>query len=103
MAERVADSFSRSFNSAQSSRVSPGWQRFQQNKNRGYSQAPKQIEGRAVRRAAKPKTSEFKIGERVFHQKFGYGDVTAADGTKLTVSFDKAGEKKVLDGFVERA
>jgi len=103
VAERVADNFSRSFSSAQSSRVSPGWQRFQQNKNKSYSRTPKQIEGRAVRRPAKPKTSEFKIGDRVFHQKFGYGDVTETDGTKLTVAFDKAGEKKVLDGFVDRA
>ena len=103
VAERVANNFSRSFNAAQSSRVSPGWQRFQQNKNKSYSRSPKDIEGRATRRPAKPKTSEFKIGERVFHQKFGYGDITAADGTKLTVEFDKAGEKKVLDGFVDRA
>ena len=103
VAERIGETFSRSFNSAQSSRVSPGWQRFQQNKNKSYSRTPTQIEGRATRRPAKSKTSEFQIGERVFHQKFGYGDITAADGTKLTVAFDKAGEKKVLDGFVDRA
>ena len=103
VAERVTDSFSRSFSETKSSRVSPGWQRFQQNKNKSYDRAPKAIEGRAVRRPAKVKTSEYKAGDRVFHQKFGYGDVTAADGTKLTVTFDKAGEKKVLDGFVDRA
>ena len=103
VAERVADSFSRSFNTAQSSRVSPGWQRFQQNKNKSYGRAPKEIEGHAVRRPAKGKTSNYAIGERVFHQKFGYGEVVAVDGTKLEVEFDKAGTKKVLDGFVERA
>jgi len=103
VAERVASSFSRSFSDAQNSRVSPGWQRFQQNKSKSFGRAPKDIEGHAVRRPAKGKSANYKIGERVFHQKFGYGDVTAADGTKLTVSFDKAGEKKVLDGFVERA
>jgi len=103
VAERVADNFSRSFNSAQSSRVSPGWQRFQKNKNKTYGRAPKDIEGHAVRRPAKGKTSNYSVGDRVFHQKFGYGQVTETDGTKLTVSFDKAGEKKVLDGFVERA
>ena len=42
-------------------------------------------------------------GARVFHQKFGYGRVTAVEGNKLTVSFDKAGEKRVLDSFVEKA
>ena len=103
VAERVAENFSRSFNSAQSNRVSPGWQRFQQNKRKPYSRAPKDIEGRAVRRPAKAKTSEYTVGDRVFHQKFGYGDVMETDGTKLTVAFDKAGEKKVLDGFVDRA
>ncbi|MEP4052377.1 MAG: UvrD-helicase domain-containing protein [Litorimonas sp.] len=103
VAERVADNFSRSFSSAQSGRVSPGWQRFQQNKNKSYGRAPKDIEGHAVRRPAKNKTSNYNIGDRVFHQKFGYGLVTETDGTKLTVAFDKAGEKKVLDGFVDRA
>ncbi len=103
VAERVADNFSRSFSAAQSSRVSPGWQRFQQNKNKNYGRAPKDIEGHAVRRPAKGKSSNYNIGDRVFHQKFGYGQVTETDGTKLTVSFDKAGDKKVLDGFVELA
>ena len=42
------------------------------------------------------------IGERVFHQKFGNGNVTAVDGNKLTIAFDKAGEKRVVDSFVER-
>ena len=38
----------------------------------------------------------------MFHQKFGYGKVTTVEGNKLTVAFDKAGEKRVLDSFVER-
>ena len=103
VAERVAENFSRSFSAAQSSRVSPGWQRFQNNKNKSYGRAPKEIEGHAVKRPAKGKTSNYAVGDRVFHQKFGYGNVTQTDGTKLTVAFEKAGEKKVLDGFVERA
>ena len=45
--------------------------------------------------------SDFKRGQRVFHQKFGYGHITAVEGNKLSVSFDKAGEKKVIDTFVE--
>ncbi len=47
--------------------------------------------------------SAYKRGMRVFHQKFGYGAVTMVEGNKLTVSFDKAGEKKVIDTFVESA
>ena len=39
---------------------------------------------------------------RVFHTKFGPGTVAGVDGNKLTVDFDKAGQKRVLDGFVER-
>jgi len=46
--------------------------------------------------------SDFSIGDRVFHQKFGNGNVTAIDGNKLTIQFDKAGEKRVVDSFVER-
>jgi DNA helicase-2/ATP-dependent DNA helicase PcrA len=42
------------------------------------------------------------VGARVFHQKFGYGTVTAAEDDKLDIAFDKAGDKRVLDRFVER-
>ena len=48
-------------------------------------------------------TSEFNLDDRVFHQKFGYGHVVKIDGNKLTIAFDKAGEQKVVDSFVERA
>ena len=43
-----------------------------------------------------------RLGDRVFHQKFGNGNVTHVDGNKLTIAFDKAGEKRVVDSFVER-
>jgi len=46
------------------------------------------------------KPQGFGIGERVFHQKFGYGHIIAIDDNKLAISFDKAGDKKVLDSFV---
>ncbi|WP_169568466.1 ATP-dependent helicase [Sneathiella limimaris] len=42
------------------------------------------------------------VGERVFHQKFGYGRVLRKDNNKLEVAFDKAGTKKVMENFVER-
>ena len=41
--------------------------------------------------------------DRVFHQKFGYGTVTAVDQDKLTIRFDHAGEKRVMDSFVVSA
>ncbi len=46
--------------------------------------------------------SAFSVGDRVFHLKFGNGNVAAIEGNKLTIDFDKAGQKRVLDGFVER-
>jgi DNA helicase-2/ATP-dependent DNA helicase PcrA len=60
------------------------------------------IEGELIARSSGG-PSRFQPGDRVFHLKFGYGDVVAADGNKLTVQFDKAGEKKVVDSFVEAA
>ncbi len=45
----------------------------------------------------------FAPGARVFHQKFGYGRVSAIDGNKLEIVFDKAGDKKVIDSFVRPA
>jgi stage V sporulation protein K len=48
-------------------------------------------------------TSSYSTGERVFHQKFGEGDVVSIDGAKVTVTFDKVGEKRVVDSFLEKA
>ncbi len=45
----------------------------------------------------------FAVGNRVFHQKFGYGTVTSVEDNKLAIRFDVAGDKKVLDAYVERA
>jgi len=42
----------------------------------------------------------WRAGDRVFHDKFGYGTVKKADGSKYTVKFDKAGEKKVVENFL---
>ncbi|MBR0842315.1 UvrD-helicase domain-containing protein [Bradyrhizobium liaoningense] len=63
---------------------------------------PLTIEGELVAKSTGT-TSEFSLSDRVFHQKFGYGHVTKIDGNKLTIAFDKAGEKKVVDSFVQRA
>jgi DNA helicase-2/ATP-dependent DNA helicase PcrA len=45
----------------------------------------------------------FKVGDRVFHQKFGYGAVTAVEDNKLAIRFEHAGDKKIMDAYVERA
>jgi len=62
---------------------------------------PLTIEGELVAKSTGT-VSAFTVGDRVFHQKFGNGNVTNIDGNKLTIQFDKAGEKRVVDSFVDR-
>jgi DNA helicase-2/ATP-dependent DNA helicase PcrA len=106
-----------------SSYTTPGWQRAQAQRSRGGSGGRDDSEspfspfggGSASRSAKRPMTiegelvakstgteSDFSLTDRVFHQKFGYGHVIKIDGNKLTIAFDKAGEKKVVDSFVDR-
>ena len=70
-------------------------------RRKSRARLPLTIEGELVAKSTGT-VSEFAIGDRVFHQKFGNGNVTAIDGNKLTIQFDKAGEKRVVDSFVER-
>ncbi len=86
------------FNESQSpfSSRSEGSSGFSRNKR-----APMTIEGELVAKSTGT-TSEFTLSDRVFHQKFGYGQVVKIDGNKLTIAFEKAGEKKVVDSFVEK-
>jgi DNA helicase-2/ATP-dependent DNA helicase PcrA len=63
--------------------------------------SPLTIEGELVARSTGT-ASAFAVGDRVFHLKFGNGNVTAVDGNKLSIQFDQAGEKRVVDSFVER-
>jgi DNA helicase II / ATP-dependent DNA helicase PcrA len=72
----------------------------------GFAQAarrggPLTIEGELVAKSTGT-VSAFAVGDRVFHQKFGNGNVVVVDGNKLTIAFDRAGEKRVVDSFVER-
>jgi DNA helicase-2/ATP-dependent DNA helicase PcrA len=83
----------------------PGWQRAKQQwgqNSRRRSPGPQTIEAKLVA-SSTGRNAGFARGERVFHQKFGYGQIVSVDGNKLTIDFDKAGEKRVLDGFVTRA
>jgi DNA helicase-2/ATP-dependent DNA helicase PcrA len=67
-----------------------------------HRRGPLTIEGELVAKSTGA-ASAYAIGDRVFHLKFGYGDIVSVDGNKLTVAFDKAGEKRVVDSYVERA
>jgi DNA helicase-2/ATP-dependent DNA helicase PcrA len=44
--------------------------------------------------------SPYGLGDRVFHQKFGYGEIMGIEGDKLDVEFDHAGSKKVVSRWV---
>lgn len=63
--------------------------------------APKTIDAEVISRKTAT-TSAFEVGERVFHQKFGYGTITSITGEKVTIDFEKAGTKKVIASFLER-
>ncbi|MCB9969747.1 MAG: UvrD-helicase domain-containing protein [Geminicoccaceae bacterium] len=64
----------------------------------------KVIEGRAEILTTPPGAgASFSVGDRIFHQKFGYGRVAAVDGNKLEIAFEKSGVKKVISSFVEAA
>ncbi|MGR9057179.1 ATP-dependent helicase [Rhizobium leguminosarum] len=100
----------------------PGWKRAQANKTDatrdnwgtrsghaveriGYGESgPKgrTIEGELVAKSTSSEPSRFTLGDRVLHLKFGNGNITGIEGNKLTIEFDRAGQKRVLDGFVER-
>ncbi|MBL6641768.1 MAG: UvrD-helicase domain-containing protein [PS1 clade bacterium] len=85
-----------------SSYNSPGWQRAQQNRSSYKQGTPPTINARAEPVVSSMTSSAYKRGERIFHQKFGYGRIEAIEGNKLTVAFEKAGVKKVLDSYVEK-
>jgi DNA helicase-2/ATP-dependent DNA helicase PcrA len=83
--------------------ATPGWQRAQDRWSKGEAlrSTPQLIEGHLM--ASETDAVMYEAGARVFHEKFGYGRVTRVDGNKLTIDFDKAGEKRVLDSFVQPA
>jgi DNA helicase-2/ATP-dependent DNA helicase PcrA len=66
----------------------------------GVRRGPVTIEGQVL--ASSVTTSLYRTGERVFHDKFGYGTIALVEGNKLTIDFEKAGRKSVVDSFVER-
>ena len=69
----------------------------------GHTREGLVIEGEASIAHASEIDSEFQVGVRVFHQKFGYGKVLSASCNKLEVHFEKSGTKKVIDSFVSPA
>ncbi|MEQ3711062.1 MAG: UvrD-helicase domain-containing protein [Tateyamaria sp.] len=76
---------------------SPGWKRLQARANTRPISQPKESRNAVIDLTA---VSSFTMGERVFHQKFGYGAVVGIEGDKLEIDFEKAGVKKVVSRFI---
>ena len=79
---------------------SPGWRRMQTRATARPMHSPNEARGLVIDLDAVP---AFTPGDRVFHQKFGYGTVMGIEGDKLDIEFDKAGAKKVVARFVVAA
>ena len=80
----------------------PGWQRAL---TTGYDATPhrvREVTRSAASFAAKPR-ADIAVGQRVFHDKFGYGEVVDQEGNKLEIEFEAAGRKRVIDSFVSVA
>ena len=80
-------------------RLQTGWR--QSRYDRAVTSGGLILEGRSRAVGAGESLGNYRIGDRVFHQKFGYGQVMTVDGDRLQVAFDKAGTKKIIDTFVE--
>jgi DNA helicase-2/ATP-dependent DNA helicase PcrA len=76
---------------------SPGWRRMQSRMDRRPMSQPSEARNLTIEAQA---VSSFTEGDRVFHQKFGYGEVMEIEGDKLLIEFDKAGTKRVVGKFV---
>ncbi|MBO9411273.1 MULTISPECIES: UvrD-helicase domain-containing protein [unclassified Ruegeria] len=76
---------------------SPGWKRMQARQGQYGMSQPKEGRNTVIDATA---VASFTLGERVFHQKFGYGAVIDIEGDKVEVDFDKAGVKKVVSRFL---
>ena len=79
---------------------SPGWRRMQERSSTRPMSHPAESSHSVIDLTA---VSAYGIGDRVFHQKFGYGEVMAIEGDKLDVEFDQAGSKKIVARFVQPA
>ncbi len=96
----------------QSNYETPGWQRAKAQETqprfgengwaRQANKPPIMIEGQIIASSSAPGAG-YQVGARVRHQKFGAGTVTEVDGNKLTIEFDYAGRKRVVDSFVVKA
>ncbi|SNS03392.1 ATP-dependent helicase [Antarctobacter heliothermus] len=79
---------------------SPGWKRLQQRQGQRPVSQPSESRTQVIDLEA---VSAHTVGDRVFHQKFGYGAILGIEGDKLEIAFEKAGTKKVVARFIHTA
>ncbi|MBW4983040.1 UvrD-helicase domain-containing protein [Mameliella sp. CS4] len=79
---------------------SPGWKRLQSRQGDRPISQPRESRSQVIDLDA---VSAHTVGERVFHQKFGYGTIQGIEGDKLEIAFEKAGTKKVVARFIHAA
>ncbi|WP_336868185.1 ATP-dependent helicase [Sphingomonas sanguinis] len=81
----------------------PGWQRAATGQTAQPARPARIVESRSPSVGLGQKgRGDLNVGERVFHQKFGYGDIAAIEGNKLEIDFEQAGRKRVMDSFVTK-
>ncbi|WP_339825842.1 UvrD-helicase domain-containing protein [uncultured Parasphingorhabdus sp.] len=89
-------------NATRAGKRGPGWQRAASSNFDKNPRIIKEARRSAVSLGNKGR-DDVKVGMRVFHTKFGYGEVKVKEGNKLEIAFEKSGDKRVLDSFVEVA
>ncbi len=73
---------------------SPGWRRMQANAAKTTRRTPVVIDAKAL--------PDFDVGDRVFHEKFGYGHVEEIEDDKVSVAFN-TGTKRVVASYLSKA
>ncbi|OYU40019.1 MAG: DNA helicase II [Pseudorhodobacter sp. PARRP1] len=76
---------------------SPGWRRMQDRGAQRPLAQPREARNMTIDAQA---VSSYVVGERVFHTKFGYGEIMDIEGDKLHIEFDHAGSKMIVARWV---
>ena len=87
-------------NATRAGQRGPGWQRAAT--AGAFNATPARIPetGRSAISLGNKGRDDLSVGQRVFHQKFGYGEIAEIEGNKLEIDFEAAGRKRVMDSFV---
>ncbi len=87
-------------NATRAGQRGPGWQRAAT--SGGFNATPQRVAetGRSAVSLGNKGRGDLSVGQRVFHQKFGYGEIAEIEGNKLEIDFEQAGRKRVMDSFV---